>query len=82
MPDPGRRAHDPLAEFLDHCRVPYVNTFVYNPSSHGTCIGPDNHNALYRLTNYLAELGHRRFGVIAQSTEHNDRAQARLQEHT
>jgi LacI family transcriptional regulator len=73
-------AHDPaLAEFLDHCRVPYVNTFVYNPSSHGTCIGPDNHNALYRLTNYLAELGHRRFGVIAQSTEHNDRAQARLQ---
>jgi LacI family transcriptional regulator len=73
-------AHDPgLAEFLDHCAVPYVNTFVYNPRSHGTCIGPDNHNALYRLTNYLADLGHRRFGVIAQSTECNDRAQARLQ---
>ena len=73
-------AHDPaLAEFLGHCRVPYVNTFVYNPKSHGTCIGPDNHNALYRLTGYLADLGHRRFGVIAQSTEHNDRAQARLQ---
>jgi LacI family transcriptional regulator len=73
-------AHDPaLTEFLDHCRVPYVNTFVYNPRSHGTCIGPDNHNALYRLTNYLADLGHRRFGVIAMSAENNDRAQARLQ---
>jgi LacI family transcriptional regulator len=73
-------AHDPaLTEFLGHCGVPYVNTFVYNPQSHGTCIGPDNHNALFRLTSYLADLGHRRFGVIAQSAEHNDRAQARLQ---
>jgi LacI family transcriptional regulator len=73
-------ARDPaLVEFLDDCRVPYVNTFVYNPRSHGTCIGPDNHNALYRLTNYLADLGHRRFGVIGQSAQHNDRAQARLQ---
>jgi LacI family transcriptional regulator len=73
-------AHDPsLTEFLAHCAVPYVNTFVYNPQSHGTCIGPDNHKALYRLTNYLADLGHRRFGVIAQSTDNNDRAQARLQ---
>ena len=73
-------AHDAgLKEFLDHCETPYVNTFVYNPRSHGTCIGPDNHKALYRLANYPADLGHRRFGVIAQSTEHNDRAQARLQ---
>ena len=60
-------------------RVLYVNTFFYNPRTHGTCIGPDNHKATYRLTSYLAELGHRRFGLIAQSTVNNDRAQARLQ---
>jgi len=73
-------AHDPaLMDFLNHSGVPYVNTFVYHARSHGTCIGPDNHNATYRLTCYLADLGHRRFGVIAQSMRHNDRAQARMQ---
>ena len=40
---------------------------------------PDNRKALYRLTNYLIDLGHKRFGLIAQSTKNNDRAQARLQ---
>jgi len=56
-----------------------VNSFVYNPKTHGTCIGPDNRKALYRLTKYLIDLGHRRFGLVAQSTLNNDRAQARLQ---
>ena len=30
------------------------------------------------MTDYLADLGHVRFGVIAQSTRNNDRASARL----
>jgi LacI family transcriptional regulator len=58
--------------------VPFVNTFVYDPASHGTCIGPDNRRALHRMTDYLIKLGHKRFGIIAQSTENNDRASARL----
>ena len=60
-------------------RIPYVNTFVYNPATHGTCVGPDNRKALHKLTSYLIDLGHKSFGVVAQSTENNDRAQARLQ---
>lgn len=75
----GQAHHSELMEFIALRNVPFVNTFVYSPESHGTCIGPDNHKALYRLTDYLAELGHRRFGVIAQSTADNDRALARLQ---
>ncbi len=75
----GQAHHSELMEFISLRNVPFVNTFVYSPESHGTCIGPDNHKALYRLTNYLADLGHRRFGVIAQSTADNDRALARLQ---
>jgi LacI family transcriptional regulator len=75
----GEAHHPELNEFLITRRVLYVNTFFYNPRTHGTCVGPDNHKATYRLTNYLADLGHRRFGLIAQSTMHNDRAQARLQ---
>jgi len=73
-------AHAPeLIDFLQTRKVLYVNSFVYNPKTHGTCIGPDNRKAVYRLTKYLIDLGHRRFGVVAQSTLNNDRAQARLQ---
>ena len=75
----GENHHAELEALLRNNDILCVNTFVYNPSTHGTCIGPDNRKALYRLTSYLADLGHRRFGVVAQSTENNDRAQARLQ---
>jgi LacI family transcriptional regulator len=72
-------AHDPeLIELLAQRAVPFVNTFVYRRESHGTCIGPDNYMALHKLASYLADLGHRHFGLIAQSTTNNDRAQARL----
>ena len=75
----GEAHHRDLKELLDKNRIPYVNTFVYNPRTHGTCVGPDNHKALHKLTRYLIDLGHRSFGVVAQSTDNNDRAQARLQ---
>jgi LacI family transcriptional regulator len=68
-----------MSELLEKNRIPYVNSFVYNPATHGTCVGPDNRKALYELTRYLIKLGHRTFGVVAQSTQNNDRAEARLQ---
>ena len=75
----GEAHHNDLSELLTKNRIPYVNTFVYNPTTHGTCVGPDNRKALHKLTNYLIDLGHKNFGVVAQSTDNNDRAQARLQ---
>ena len=75
----GEAHHNDLAELLGKNRIPYVNTFVYNPSTHGTCVGPDNRKALHKITDYLIDLGHKSFGVVAQSTDNNDRAQARLQ---
>lgn len=75
----GEAHHADLPALLEKHKVHYVNTFVYNPDTHGTCVGPDNRDALYRLTSYLIELGHKSFGLIAQSTTNNDRAQARLQ---
>lgn len=75
----GEAHHNDLSELLAKTRIPYVNTFVYNPATHGTCVGPDNRKALYELTRYLIGLGHRGFGVVAQATENNDRAAARLQ---
>ena len=75
----GEAHHRDLSELLQKNSIPYVNTFVYNPATHGTCVGPDNRKALYELTNYLIKLGHRHFGVVAQTTRNNDRAEARLQ---
>ncbi|WP_221931063.1 LacI family DNA-binding transcriptional regulator [Telmatospirillum sp. J64-1] len=66
-----------LQTFLDQQKVPYVNTFVFEAGSSVPCIGPDNHQALFRMTEYLISLGHRKFALIAQSTKNNDRAQAR-----
>ena len=75
----GEAHHGDLSELLKKNRIPHVNTFVYNPTTHGTCVGPDNRKALHKLTSYLIDLGHKSFGVVAQSTHNNDRAQARLQ---
>jgi LacI family transcriptional regulator len=72
--------HDPqLMELLERRRVPYVNTFNYHPRRRANSVGPDNRKAMRSLTEHLIALGHRRFGVIAQSIENNDRATARLQ---
>ena len=75
----GEAHHRDMSELLEKNRIPYVNSFVYNPATHGTCVGPDNRKALYELTRYLIKLGHKIFGVVAQSTQNNDRAEARLQ---
>jgi len=74
----GQAHHPNLAPLLARRQMPFVNTFVYDPQTHGTCVGPDNRKALIAMTDYLADLGHVRFGVIAQSTRNNDRASARL----
>jgi len=74
----GQAHHPELSQFLARRQIPYVNTFVYDPATHGTCIGPDNHKALMAMTSYLADLGHVRFAVIAQSIRNNDRSSARL----
>ncbi len=64
--------------FLEQRKLPFISSFVYDPARPGRCVGPDNHKALVRMTDYLADLGHVRFAVIAQATENNDRASARL----
>jgi LacI family transcriptional regulator len=74
----GENHHPRLMELLQRRQVPFVNTFVYSAENHGKCIGPDNRKALYNMTCYLTDLGHRRFGVVAQSTHNNDRSSARL----
>jgi LacI family transcriptional regulator len=64
---------------LERHRVPFINTFNHDGHLGARSIGPDNRRAMHLLTTHLLSLGHRRFGMIAQSVQNNDRAAARLQ---
>ncbi len=75
----GAGSSKELAELTARYPVPVIRMFVFGPEAGGICVGPDNRKALHRLTSYLIDLGHRRFGVIAQRTADNERAVARLQ---
>ncbi|TCT12493.1 LacI family transcriptional regulator [Tepidamorphus gemmatus] len=70
------RSHD-YEDFLSKLEIPYVNSFVYHEGSEVPCVGPDNRAAMAEMADYLVSLGHRRFGMIAQTTRNNDRAAAR-----
>src|SRR5215472_14770733 len=46
----GQAHHPELEPLLARRQMPFVNTFVYDPATHGTCIGPDNQKALMMMT--------------------------------
>ncbi len=64
-------------KLLAQNRVPYVNTYSFDPGDSSPCIGFDNHGAAYRMVEYLLDLGHRHFGVITSPVRNNDRIAAR-----
>lgn len=67
----------PMAyDILASKNIPYVHSWVL--SDRGPCVGFDNEAVGRTVAKYLLDLGHTRFGVIAQSTGHSDRAEARL----
>lgn len=71
--------HDPaLYPLLEQRQIPFVSTFTWREGGNPYCIGSDNQQAFYDATRYLVELGHRRFGMLGQVAQHNDRAAARL----
>ncbi len=67
-----------LFGLIDRQGTPHVLLYVA-PGSVPTrqIIGYDNYQAFSGITEHLLELGHRSFGLIAQSTAFNDRARAR-----
>jgi LacI family transcriptional regulator len=72
-------AHRPeLYRHLEGSGVPYVNTYVYSTHATHPCVGFDNRQASAEVTEFLLELGHRRFGVISAPTAGNDRAAERV----
>ena len=73
----GLTRDEAYEQFLSRVEIPFVNSFVYAEGSKSPCVGPDNAQAMADMVDYLVSLGHRQFGMIAQTTRNNDRAAAR-----
>lgn len=63
---------------LERSRVPFVNQGVFDPAGPYPCVGFDNRQAALLAVRHLADLGHRRIGMVAGIAEHNDRAAGRI----
>lgn len=74
----GETHHPGVSQLLEKKRIPFVNTWIYNPASPAACIGFDNRAAMARMTNYLMDLGHRSFAMISGFVRNNDRAAQRV----
>jgi LacI family transcriptional regulator len=58
--------------------IPFVTTYVCASRHDIPAIGIDNFQATREVAEYLIELGHRRFAIVANTALPNDRSQARL----
>lgn len=63
---------------VENRKVPLVLTWTLESEAGYDCVGFDNTGAASRLTEYLLDLGHRRFGIIAGVVQGNDRAAGRV----
>jgi len=59
--------------------IPYVLTWALDAGGTHPCIGFDNRAAATRLTDYLLDIGHRDFAMIAGITANNERARERVE---
>ena len=58
--------------------LPWVHTGVFPAPAGSACVGFRNRDAMRRAVRYLLDLGHRRIGMLAGITRHNDRAAERV----
>lgn len=58
--------------------IPCVNTCLHEDDGVYPSVGWDNAAEARRIADYLLDIGHRRFAVIAGITENNDRARDRV----
>jgi LacI family transcriptional regulator len=58
--------------------LPWVHTGSFPAPTGTACVGFKNREAIARAVQYLLDLGHRRIGMVAGITAHNDRAAQRV----
>ena len=72
--------HDDATFALIEARhVPAVALWNHDGDSRMSCVGPENRHAGYLAARHLADLGHRRIGLLFPPTQGNDRAASRLE---
>jgi LacI family transcriptional regulator len=75
----GKTRDRKLTDFLARARVPYVSTYVFDPTDNENIVGFDNVRAIAGAVDYLVSLGHRDIVMLSGITSNrNDRAQARV----
>ncbi|MCE2998782.1 MAG: LacI family DNA-binding transcriptional regulator [Betaproteobacteria bacterium] len=74
----GTTHHPDIYRMIEAHALPYVLTWAWDERGNHPCVGFDNHAAARRITEYLLELGHRRFAMVSGVTVQNERAQERL----
>lgn len=66
-------------ELMDQHQQLFAHMWAFDDSNPYPCIGFDNHQAAREVADYLLDLGHQRFAIIAGITTNNDRARLRIQ---
>jgi LacI family transcriptional regulator len=74
----GISQHPALIERLHQRGLPWVHCLSFPAPAGRACVGFRNREAVAKAVRYLVDLGHRRVGMLAGVTAHNDRAAARL----
>lgn len=74
----GEERDPALYRLLDRRAIRYASTYVHHPDSPYPTIGFDNRRAMHRVIEYLLDLGHVSFAMIAGITQGNDRATERI----
>jgi LacI family transcriptional regulator len=74
----GRSRSEEVYALLRARRIPFVTTCSLAPDAPWPTVGWDNHAAAARIADYLLDIGHSRFGIIAGVTADNDRAADRV----
>lgn len=67
-----------LLAWLEQRGLPWVHTGSFPAPAGCACVGFRNRAAIERAVRYLIDLGHRRIGMLAGITAHNDRAAERV----
>jgi LacI family transcriptional regulator len=67
-----------LMSLLQQRGLPWVHTGAFPAPKGAACVGFRNREAMAQVVRYLIDLGHRRIGMLAGVTRHNDRAAERV----
>ena len=75
----GLDHEDATFALIETRQVPAVALWNHDGESRMSCVGPENRHAGYLAAQHLADLGHRRIGLLFPPVRGNDRAAARLE---